>query len=79
MPNTVKLVTTSTVAIVMLACLASIVTAPPIAYSKQDIWLPYKNRAAIKIGQTIYKDNCASSHGINLEGQIGWQTEIVDG
>ena len=79
MPNTVKLRNIPTVAIAMLACLVSIVTAPTIAYSKQDISLPYKDRAAIKLGQTIYKDNCASCHGINLEGQIGWQTEIVDG
>ena len=79
MPNTVKLRNIPTVAIAILACLVSIVTAPTIAYSKQDISLPYKDRAAIKLGQTIYKDNCASCHGINLEGQIGWQTEIVDG
>ena len=79
MPNSVKMIMTSTVAIAMLAYLASIVTAPTIAYSKQDISLPYKDRAAIKLGQTIYKDNCASCHGTNLEGQIGWQTEIVDG
>ena len=79
MPNTVKLIMTSTVAIAMLAYLVSIVTDITIAYSKQDISLPYKDRAAIKLGQTIYKDNCASCHGINLEGQIGWQTEIVDG
>ncbi len=79
MPNTVKQLTTSIIAIAMLSCLVSIVTGPTIAYSKQDISLPYKDRAAIKLGQTIYKDNCASCHGINLEGQIGWQTEIVDG
>ena len=79
MPNTVKLIITSNVAIAMFACLVSIVTTITIAYSKQNISLPYKDRAAIKLGQTIYKDNCASCHGINLEGQIGWQTEIVDG
>ena len=79
MSNTVKLIMTSTVAIAMLACLLSIVTDPTIAYSKPDISLPYKDKAAIKLGQTIYKNNCASCHGINLEGQIGWQTEIVDG
>ena len=78
MPNTVKLRNIPTVAIAMLACLVSIVTAPTNAYSKQDISLPYKDRAAIKLGQTIYKNNCASCHGINLEGQIGWQTEIVN-
>ena len=79
MPNTVKLIMTSNVAIAMLVCLASILTAPTISYSKQNISLPYKDRAAIKLGQTIYKDNCASCHGKNLKGQIGWQTEIIDG
>ena len=79
MSNLVKLIMASTVAIAMLACLTSIVITPTIAYSKSDISLPYKDRTAIKLGQTIYKDNCASCHGINLEGQIGWQTEIVDG
>ena len=79
MSNPVKLIMASTVAIAMLACLTSIVIVPTIAYSKQDISLPYKDRAAIKLGQTIYKNNCASCHGANLEGQIGWQTEIVDG
>ena len=79
MPNTVKMIKLPTVAIAMLACLVSIVTAPTIAYSKQDISLPYKDRAAVKLGQTIYRDNCASCHGIDLAGQIGWQTEILDG
>ena len=79
MSDPVKLIMASTVAIAMLVGLTSVVTAPTIGYSKQDISLPYKDRAAIKLGQTIYKDNCASCHGINLEGQIGWQTEIVDG
>ncbi len=79
MPITVKLTTISIVAIAMLTCLVPIVTAPKIAYSRQDISLPYEDRAAIKLGQTIYKENCASCHGMNLEGQIGWQTEIVNG
>ena len=77
MSNTVKFITTVTS--VMVTYLALITTAPAIANSKKDISLPYKDRAAVKLGQTIYKDNCASCHGIKLEGQIGWQTEIADG
>jgi len=79
MPNPVKLIMTCTVATAMLACLYLIVTAPKIAYSQQGISLPYKDRAAVNLGQTIYRDNCASCHGIDLAGQIGWQTEIIDG
>ena len=79
MPNTLKLKMTSYNSITTLACLVSIVTAITIAYSKQDISFPQKDRAAIKLSQTIYKDDCASCHGINLECQIGWQTKIADG
>ena len=79
MPNIVKLITISTIASAIFACLVSIVTAPTIAYSEQNISLPYKDRAAVNLGQTIYRDNCASCHGIDLAGQIGWQTEIIDG
>ena len=79
MSNLVKLIMASTVAIAILACLTSIVITPTIAYSKPDISLPYKDKAAIKLGQTIYKNKRASCHGISLECQIGWQTEIVDG
>lgn len=30
-------------------------------------------------GETLYNENCAVCHGINLEGQKGWQRQKVDG
>jgi mono/diheme cytochrome c family protein len=30
-------------------------------------------------GKAVYLDNCASCHGVNLEGQIGWRDQKVDG
>ena len=33
----------------------------------------------VKRGQKIYMDQCASCHGVNLEGQDGWRDKMVDG
>jgi len=33
----------------------------------------------VKLGKTLYGENCASCHGINLEGQEGWRDQMVDG
>ena len=31
------------------------------------------------IGQTVYAEQCASCHGVNLEGQPNWRTPSEDG
>ena len=33
----------------------------------------------VKLGQQIYLEQCASCHGVNLEGQAGWRDKMVDG
>ena len=33
----------------------------------------------VKMGKTVYMEQCASCHGINLEGQDGWRDTKVDG
>ena len=33
----------------------------------------------VKLGKKIYMDQCASCHGVNLEGQAGWRDKMVDG
>ena len=30
-------------------------------------------------GQVLYERECASCHGVNLEGQVGWRDTKVDG
>lgn len=32
-----------------------------------------------KQGKGVYLDQCASCHGVNLEGQLGWRDKKVDG
>jgi mono/diheme cytochrome c family protein len=37
------------------------------------------NPATVERGRTIYAENCASCHGVNLEGQANWQQPLTDG
>ena len=31
------------------------------------------------MGEKVYLEQCVSCHGVNLEGQVGWQDTMVDG
>jgi hypothetical protein len=33
----------------------------------------------VKMGEKVYLEQCASCHGVNLEGQLGWQNTMVNG
>ena len=33
----------------------------------------------VKMSKKLYLEKCASCHGVNLEGQVGWQDTMVDG
>ena len=33
----------------------------------------------VKMGKKVYVEQCASCHGVNLEGQDGWRNTKVDG
>ena len=33
----------------------------------------------VKMGEKVYLEQCASCHGVNLEGQNGWQDTMVNG
>ena len=37
------------------------------------------NNSVLKNGKQIYVQNCASCHGVNLEGQKNWQSRLPDG
>jgi len=41
--------------------------------------IPYTDKSKVKLGQSIYEQNCASCHGRNLEGQFNWQKRSADG
>jgi mono/diheme cytochrome c family protein len=37
------------------------------------------NRAQVEIGKLVYAENCASCHGVNLEGQPNWRSQLPEG
>ncbi len=37
------------------------------------------NGEAVALGKTVYVENCAACHGLNLEGQPNWRTVQEDG
>ena len=59
--------------------LCSLLSQPTIGQSNSKFTIPFKDKIAVKIGKKIYQQNCASCHGISLEGQVGWQDQIIEG
>ena len=43
------------------------------------IVLKPEDRRVVARGSTVYQENCASCHGVNLEGQENWRTPKSDG
>ena len=37
------------------------------------------NKRQVETGQKIYVENCASCHGVNLEGQPNWRSQLPAG
>ena len=47
--------------------------------SNASINLNTTDNSVIVNGKKIYADNCASCHGVNLEGQKNWMSRLPDG
>ena len=47
--------------------------------SNASIDLNTTDNSIIVNGKKIYADNCASCHGVNLEGQKNWMSRLPDG
>ena len=44
-----------------------------------NIALKHKDAAVVDLGRAVYAENCASCHGVALEGQANWQKRDADG
>ena len=51
----------------------------PLDKTELGISLQHKDRAVVDVGKAIYAENCASCHGVVLEGQANWRQRGVEG
>lgn len=47
--------------------------------SKRPPIVDHTNAKMVDIGRRIYSTECASCHGVNLEGQPNWQARLANG
>ena len=51
----------------------------PVNNAEAKIYLNYKDADIVGLGKNVYAENCASCHGIALEGQANWRQRDADG
>ena len=51
----------------------------PLDKAELGISLQHKDRAVVDVGKAIYAENCASCHGVVLEGHANWRQRDVEG
>ena len=51
----------------------------PVNKAEADIALNHKDAAIVDLGQIVYTENCASCHGVALEGQANWRQRDANG
>ena len=47
--------------------------------TEAGIRLQHKDHAVVNLGKAIYAENCASCHGVVLEGQANWRQRDAEG
>ena len=60
-------------------CLTLAVATPMPSVAANPVELRPDAPVYVKVGKKIYMDQCASCHGVNLEGPPGWRDKMVDG
>ncbi len=51
----------------------------PLDKAELGISLQHKDRAVVDAGKATYAENCASCHGVVLEGQANWRQRDAEG
>ena len=59
------------------SCLTLVLAVPMPSIADNLVELRPDDPVFVKLGQKIYMDQCASCHGVNLEGQDGWRGKMV--
>ena len=53
--------------------------ASPVEQATASVKLKPNEPAVVALGEQVYAQNCASCHGVALEGQANWQKRDADG
>ena len=67
------------VAGVLLASGVIFYLSSPVNNAEAGISLQHKDSAVVDLGKAVYAKNCASCHGVALEGQANWRQRDADG
>ena len=51
----------------------------PANEAEANIALKHKDAAVVDLGRVVYAENCASCHGVVLEGQANWRQRDAEG
>ena len=51
----------------------------PVNKAEANITLKHEDGAIVDLGRTVYAENCASCHGVALEGHANWRQRDADG
>ena len=51
----------------------------PANEAEANIALKHKDAAVVDLGRVVYAENCASCHGVALEGQANWRQRDANG
>ena len=56
-----------------------VIYLPKDRVAKAAVTLNPDDKVTILLGKSVYVQNCASCHGVNLEGQKDWMSRLPDG
>jgi mono/diheme cytochrome c family protein len=66
--------------VLLLVTLIGMLIVRPGAWSERvDLTLKPDNPRVVALGERIYRQDCASCHGADLEGQPNWRTRLANG
>lgn len=71
--NIVAIVSAIVVAVIAAAYLGAFGSKPAVMNADAS------DAQLVSLGQTVYKAECASCHGVNLKGQPNWRSRLPDG
>ena len=64
---------------VLLIGVAIYYLSSPANEAEANIAMKHRDTAVVDLGRVVHAENCASRHGVALEGQANWRQRDADG